>query len=117
MHVRSGFGCVNPCPYGETRRFDQGHCRPPAARADRGEVAKLKAKKKFGLVFEEHLPEVVQLPGLAVKPGARVSKRAEKAAVFYIVTEAVNGKKVKIVPEQGGTEEVVAKDAAADAEL
>ena len=75
-----------------------------------GEVSKLKAKKKFGLVFEEHLPEVVQLPGLAVKPGARVGKRAEKAAVFYIVTEAVNGKKVKIVPERGGPEEVAAKD-------
>ncbi len=45
-----------------------------------GEVAKLKAKKKFGLVFEEHLPEVVQLPGLAVKPGARVAKRGDKAA-------------------------------------
>jgi hypothetical protein len=29
------------------------------------EVGKLKARKKFGLVFEQHLPEVVLLPGLA----------------------------------------------------
>ena len=36
-----------------------------------GEVARLKAKKKFGLVFEEHIPELMQLPGLAVKPGGR----------------------------------------------
>jgi adenine-specific DNA-methyltransferase len=75
-----------------------------------GEVAKLKAKKKFGLVFEEHLPEVVQLPGLAVKPGARVAKRGDKAAGFFVVRPAVNGKRVSIVPERGGPEEVAAKD-------
>lgn len=38
------------------------------------ELGKLKARKKFGLVFEEHLPEVVQLPGLAIKPGARPAR-------------------------------------------
>jgi hypothetical protein len=44
------------------------------------EVANLKAKKKFGLVFEQHLPEVVELPGLPVKQGARVanSRRSRK---------------------------------------
>lgn len=26
------------------------------------EVAQLKAEKKFGLVFEEHIPELAQLP-------------------------------------------------------
>lgn len=74
------------------------------------ELAKLKAKKKFGLVFEEHLPEIVQLPGLAVKPGARVAKRLDKAAGFFVVKATINGKKVSIVPERGGTEEAAAKD-------
>src|ERR1700686_3668545 len=74
------------------------------------EVGKLKARKKFGLVFEEHLPEVVQLPGLAVKPGARVAKRNDKVSGFFLVTAAVNGKKVVIIPERGGPEEVAAKD-------
>ncbi|MCY2927498.1 MAG: site-specific DNA-methyltransferase [Planctomycetota bacterium] len=74
-----------------------------------GEVAKLKAKKRFGLVFEAHLPEVVQLPGLPVKPGVRVAKRAEKNTGFYLVTASINGKKVKIAPERGGPEEVAAK--------
>lgn len=74
------------------------------------EVSKLKARKKFGLVFEEHLPEVVQLPGLAVRPGARVAKRTEKAAGFFLVKTVVNGKKVSIVPERGGPEEIAAKD-------
>src|SRR5437879_2746824 len=75
-----------------------------------GEVSKLKARKKFGLVFEEHLPEVVQLPGLAVRPGARVAKQREKAAGFFVVTAVVNGKKVSIVPERGGPEEIATKD-------
>lgn len=75
-----------------------------------GEVGKLKARKKFGLVFEEHLPEVVLLPGLPIKPGARVARRANKTAGFFIVTAVVNGKKVSIAPERGGPEEIVAKD-------
>jgi adenine-specific DNA-methyltransferase len=75
-----------------------------------GEVSKLKATKKFGLVFEQHLPEVVQLLGLAVKPGTRVAKRADKASGFFVVRAAVNGKEVVIVPERGGTEETAAKD-------
>lgn len=73
------------------------------------EVGKLKARKNFGLVFEEHLPEVVQLPGLPVKLGARVAKRSDKAAGFFLVTTAVSGKKVSIVPERGGPEEIVVK--------
>jgi len=74
------------------------------------EVAKLKAKKKFGLVFEQHLPEVVQLPGLAVKPGAHVAKRRDKAAGLFLVKAAVNGTNVSIVPDRGGAETVAAKD-------
>src|SRR5580704_16909699 len=74
------------------------------------EVGKLKARKKFGLVFEEHLPEVVQLPGLTIKTGARVAKRKDKSAGFFTVTAVVNGKKVTIVPERGGTGETAAKD-------
>ncbi len=41
------------------------------------EVRELKKTKKFGLVFEEHLPETVRLPNLPVKVGELVaSKRA-----------------------------------------
>jgi len=75
-----------------------------------GEVGKLKARKKFGLVFEQHLPEVVQLPGLAIRAGARVAKATDKAAGSFVVTATVNGKRVSIVPERGGPEEIAAKD-------
>lgn len=74
------------------------------------EVGKLKARKKFGLVFEQHLPEIVQLPGLPVKPGARVVKRAEKNAGVFLVTSAIDRKKVSIIPERGGPEEALSKD-------
>jgi adenine-specific DNA-methyltransferase len=74
------------------------------------EVEKLKTKKEFGLVFEQHLPEVVQLLGLPIKPGTRVVKRADKNAGFFLIKSIVNGKKVSVIPERGGGEEVLFKD-------
>jgi adenine-specific DNA-methyltransferase len=41
------------------------------------EVKALKKTKKFGLVFEEHLPETVRLPKLLVKEGELVAKKRE----------------------------------------
>ena len=41
------------------------------------EVKALKKTKKFGLVFEEHLPETVRLPRLPVKPGELVAFKRE----------------------------------------
>ena len=39
---------------------------PALRKSISSEVGKLKARKQFGLVFEEHLPELVQLPGLPI---------------------------------------------------
>src|SRR6267143_4941206 len=74
------------------------------------EVGKLKARKRFGLVFEGHLPEVVQLPGLPIKPGSRVAMRKDKAAGFFIVARTINGKKVSLVPERGGAEQAADRE-------
>lgn len=74
------------------------------------EVANLKSKKKFGLVFEDHLPEIVQLPRLPVKVGTRVVKRGNEPIGLFAVTAAINGKKVSITPDRGGQEEVAQKD-------
>jgi adenine-specific DNA-methyltransferase len=38
-----------------------------------GEIKALKKAKKFGLVFEEHLPETMRLPRLLVREGELVS--------------------------------------------
>ncbi len=40
-------------------------------------MRELKKNKKFGLVFEEHLPETVRLPKLPVKEGELVAKKCE----------------------------------------
>ncbi len=45
----------------------------PVLRGDlRRQVDLLRVKRRFGLVFEEHLPERVQLPGHTVRRGTRV---------------------------------------------
>jgi adenine-specific DNA-methyltransferase len=75
-----------------------------------GEVARLKATKTFGLVFEEHLPELVRLPALPIRAGVRVMKKNESGTATYRVTSQVNGKKVKIVPDAGGPDEIVERD-------
>ena len=71
------------------------------------EVGKLKARKKFGLVFEQHLPETVQLPSLPVKPGTRVAYRDGRAGLFTV--SRINGKTATITPEVGGQEEAAPK--------
>jgi len=71
------------------------------------EVAKLKAGKKFGLVFEEHLPELVRLPSLPARAGARVLKKSDDSGTLFHVVAEVNGKKIRIAPEANGPEEVV----------
>ncbi len=48
----------------------------PALRADLNrQVELLRARRRFGLVFEEHLPERVQLPEHAIRRGTRVVRR------------------------------------------
>ena len=49
------------------------------------EVKALKKTKKFGLVFEEHLPETVRLPQLPVKPGELVALKRESGNLLWQV--------------------------------
>ena len=49
------------------------------------EVKALKKTKKFGLVFEEHLPETVRLPKLAIKPGEVVALKRESGNQLWRV--------------------------------
>jgi len=52
------------------------------------EYARITQDKKFGLVFEEHIPECTPLYGVPVKRGSTVARKAEKkiAEVFSIIT-------------------------------
>lgn len=49
------------------------------------EVAKLSGQKKFGLVFEEHLPECTPLYDRPLKPSVKVALRKGKITQIYTV--------------------------------
>lgn len=55
------------------------------------EVKALKKNKKFGLVFEEHLPETVRLPKLPVKEGELVAKKRESGNELWRVKSIRKG--------------------------
>lgn len=55
------------------------------------EVRELKKNKKFGLVFEEHLPETVRLPKLPVKEGELVAKKRESGNELWRVKSIRKG--------------------------
>jgi adenine-specific DNA-methyltransferase len=72
------------------------------------EVAALKRQKKFGLVFEEHIPEQLTLPGLPVKPGLRVVKRNRDTRAVFLVENVDDNSCATIRTENGvGTTETV----------
>ena len=55
------------------------------------EVKALKKTKKFGLVFEEHLPETVRLPRLPIKAGELVALKRESGNEFWRVISIHKG--------------------------
>ncbi len=72
------------------------------------EVAKLKANKKFGLVFEEHLPELVRAPALPLAIGSRVVRKEGPSLPYRIISE-IDAQTVKVILESNGSEEVIPK--------
>jgi len=55
------------------------------------EVAKLKKRTRFGLVFEEHQPEVVPVFGKRVKRGERVARKTGSLAEIWRVVSVKDG--------------------------
>ncbi len=55
------------------------------------EVEKLAKQKKFGLVFEEHLPECTPLWDIPVKKGGKVALKTGQVSDFYTVLKIENG--------------------------
>lgn len=51
------------------------------------EVTRISKNKKFGLVFEEHIPECTALYGVPVKSGSTVARKTGKMNELYIVKE------------------------------
>ena len=66
------------------------------------EVDKMNKQKKFGLVFEEHLPECTPLYDMPVKRGCNVMLRNNKeespSMLFYIlmgILQSASGRMIK----------------------
>lgn len=69
------------------------------------EVDRLTKQKKFGLVFEEHLPECTPLWGIPVKRGAKVARKAGPVSEVYTVINLKDGQATCLKPDKSGTEE------------
>ncbi len=63
------------------------------------EVKKLKEQKKFGLVFEEHLPETVRLPNHPIRPGELVALKNERGKDLWLV-KSVNSRSAHCIRPQ-----------------
>lgn len=55
------------------------------------EVAHLSKQKKFGLVFEDHIPECTPLYGVAVRKGLLVAVKGEDIRDVYFVSAISDG--------------------------
>ena len=53
------------------------------------EVNKLSKQKKFGLVFEEHIPECTPLFDVPIHVGSKVSIKDKKVSTIYIVKKLI----------------------------
>ena len=81
-----------------------------------GETKALKKTKKFGLVFEEHLPETVRLPRLPVREGVLVALKREAGNQLWRVKNIHRGiatcdraVESSLMPSEGGKEFPVAE--------
>jgi adenine-specific DNA-methyltransferase len=77
----------------------------PVLRADiRSEVERVRGKRTFGLVFESHLPERVQLPEHPIRVGVKVAYRDRPGSPAYEV-RALKGKLATLrkIGHPGGT--------------
>ncbi len=66
---------------------------------------KLVKQKKFGLVFEEHLPECTPLYDIPVKKGAKVALKTGKVSDFYTVLKIEGGKALCLNQDRSATVE------------
>lgn len=68
------------------------------------EVKKSLSQKKFGLVFEEHIPECAPLYSLPIKVGQTVAKKAQEIKDVFIV-QKIEGDKAFCIPDASDGDE------------
>ena len=65
------------------------------------EANKLTKQKKFGLVFEEHLPESTRLYGVPIRKGSMVTLKNDKNGQTFVVLRKT-GDTAVCLPRDGG---------------
>ena len=55
------------------------------------EIERLSKNKKFGLVFEEHIPECTPLYGIGIRTGSAVARKAGQIKDVYVVLQLNEG--------------------------
>lgn len=81
------------------------------------EVEKLAKQKKFGLVFEEHLPECTPLWDIPVKKGSKVALKAGQVSDFYTVIKIENGVATCLNKDKSATEQIKVEELVCIAEF
>ena len=81
------------------------------------EVDKLTKQKKFGLVFEEHLPECTPLYDVPIRKGAKVALRTGKVSDFYTVLRIEDGKATCLNKDKNSTVEFAVNELVSIAEF
>ena len=70
------------------------------------EINRMNKQKKFGLVFEEHLPECTPLYDIPVKKGSLVSRKLGNLDALYRVLE-ISGDEAVCIKKEGTEKEVL----------
>lgn len=81
------------------------------------EVEKLAKQKKFGLVFEEHLPECTPLWDIPVRKGSKAALKAGKVSDFFTVLDVKDGIAVCRNKDKTETSEIAVDDLVSMAEF
>lgn len=72
-------------------------------------IARLSKNKKFGLVFEEHIPECTPLYGVGVKPGITVARKAGQINKVFTVLD-IEGSKARCYNKATRETEIIESD-------
>jgi adenine-specific DNA-methyltransferase len=70
----------------------------------------LRRKKRFGLVFEEHIPETTVLYGFPVRRGATVYERSDRALRLPLTVRDVVGEEALVSADRGHERRVPVRD-------
>lgn len=73
-------------------------------------LADMKRRQRFGLVYEEHVPETTTLLNFPIQAGSTVQRRSDADGGKLYQVASVSKRTARLQPEDGGTDETAALD-------